>query len=195
MTKAKNIDEFLNSTTRWHDELVKLHQILSAFGMEENIKWGTPVYSIKGKNIVGMTGFKNHFALWFFQGVFLDDPQDRLVNAQEGTTKAQRQMRFNSASEIDEALIRNFVEQAIANALAGKSVKPKPKNIPVAAEFSTALESDASLQNAFAILSPGKQKEYLEYVLEAKQSATRLRRIEKIIPLIMSGKGLNDRYK
>ncbi len=101
-----------NKVNHWATELEILQTIISKTNLVETIKWGAPVYTLNGKNIVGITGFKNHFALWFYKGVDLKDESNVLVNAQEGVTKSLRQWRFTSKSEINEKLILEYIEEA-----------------------------------------------------------------------------------
>jgi uncharacterized protein YdeI (YjbR/CyaY-like superfamily) len=101
-----------NKVNHWATELEILQTIISKTNLVETIKWGAPVYTLNGKNIVGITGFKNHFALWFYKGVDLKDEYKVLVNAQEGVTKSLRQWRFTSKSEINEKLILEYIEEA-----------------------------------------------------------------------------------
>ena len=153
-------------------------------------------YTVNGKNVVGMGAFKSYVGIWFFQGVFLQDKQQKLVNAQEGKTKAMRQWRFTALEEIDEQLLRQYIEEAIQNQKEGKEVKPeRTKEVLIPAELSSALENQAELASCFGQLTPGKQREYAGYIHEAKRADTKVKRLEKIIPMILAGKGLNDRYK
>ena len=101
-----------NKVNHWATELEILQTIISKTNLVETIKWGAPVYTLNGKNIVGITGFKNHFALWFYKGVELKDTNKVLVNAQEGVTKSLRQWRFTSKLEINEKLILEYIEEA-----------------------------------------------------------------------------------
>jgi len=196
MAAKKTVEEYLAKHEQWRGALQKFRLILLGSKLEETIKWGAPVYTLNGKNVVGMGAFKSYVGLWFFQGAFLSDEQKLLVNAQEGKTKALRQMRFSSENEIDEDLVRSYVLEAIYNQKAGKEIKPsvkKPLIIP--SELQLALEGDQDLKTAFEGYTPGKQREFANHVSEAKQEATRLKRVEKIIPMIKSGIGLNDRYR
>ena len=182
--------------TEWPEEMALLHQILTKTGLTETTKWGVPVFTHKGKNIVSYVGMKEHFALWFSNGVFLSDPHQVLVNAQEGKTKAMRQWRFTSIEEIDEAKILAYVREAVQNEDAGKSWKPEksaPAQIP--GILQEKLDSDAELKAAFEAFTPFKQKEFIEYITDAKREATQLSRLEKIVPMIREGMGLNDIYR
>jgi uncharacterized protein YdeI (YjbR/CyaY-like superfamily) len=173
-----------------------LHQILSKTELTESIKWGVPVFTYGGKNVVGYVSMKEHFALWFYNGVFLSDPYRILINAQEGKTKAMRQWRFTSIGEIDEAKILKYVQEAIENEKAGKAWKPeKSAAMEIPDILQQRLDTEAELRAAFEKLTPFKQREFVEYITEAKREATQLSRLEKIIPLILQGIGLNDKYR
>jgi len=196
MQSEKTVDDFLAKQTRWKEALIKLREILLSTELNENIKWGTPVYDLNGKNVVGLGAFKSYVGLWFFQGAFLKDAKKMLVNAQDGKTKAQRQLRFASEEEIDYALVKAYIQEAIQNQKAGKEVKAdtnKPLIIPE--ELKMALETDSDLKSSFSQFTPGKQREFAEYIMEAKQEATRLKRLEKVVPMIKGGVGLNDKYR
>ena len=180
----------------WDQELSVLKSIIQKTGLQETVKWGIPVFTFNGQNIVGIAGFKSFFALWFYNGIFLKDPNKVLINAQEGVTKALRQWKFLSGKEIDEKVILNYIEEAIEYEKQGKKVKPKKKEIlPLPPQFLAAFAKNPSFKEKFEKLSPGKQNEYIEHLLSAKQETTKLSRLEKIKPLIMEGKGLHDKYK
>ena len=173
-----------------------LQDIVAKTELQESIKWGAPVYTIDNKNVVGFAAFKSYVGIWFFQGVFLNDAEGLLVNASEGKTKALRQWRFTTINEMNADLILTYVNEAIQNQKLGKEIKPESsKNFKVPAELEDALNSDSSLKKAFNNLSFGKQKEYANYIAEAKQAATKIKRIDKITPLISAGSGLHDKYK
>lgn len=180
----------------WSEALSKLHDIFSKTELVETTKWGMPVYTINGKNVAGFIGMKNHFSLWFYNGVFLSDPDQVLINAQEGKTKAMRQWRFESTDEIDELKILEYLNEAIQNEKDGKSWKPeKGKGLEIPDLLQDKLDSDSQLLESFEALTPFKRKEYIEYITEAKREATKLSRLDKIIPMILEGKGLNDKYR
>jgi uncharacterized protein YdeI (YjbR/CyaY-like superfamily) len=164
-------------------------------GLTASIKWGAPVYSLDGKNVIGLGAFKNHIAIWFFQGIFLKKNKALLVNAQEGKTKALRQIKFGQNDSINNDAIIPYIEEAIANQKAGLELKAKLKSLEIPEELAAILNGNKLLKTAFYDLSPGKQKEYAQYIAEAKKQATRTNRIKKIEPLILQGKGLNDRYR
>ncbi len=196
MERNKSVEEFIAKKAEWKIELETLRSILRSTDMEETIKWGIPVYTFGNKNVVGIGAFKSYVGIWFYQGVFLKDKHNKLINAQEGKTKGLRQWRFTSEDEIDQDLVLQYVNEAIENQKDGKEIKPeKLKTLEIPSELNAALLSDNKLQESFRQLTPFKQKEYIEYITTAKREATRLSRLEKITSMILQGVGLNDRYR
>ncbi len=194
--RFKSVDEFMAKQEVWINELVQLRTILEKTELEETVKWGLPVYTSGGKNIVGIGGFKDFFALWFFQGALLEDKYNVLINAQKGKTRAMRQWRFSSAKEINESKIIDYVKEAIDNQRAGKEIKPrKKKTLAVPQQLKSAFNQDQELKFAFESLSLSCRREYTDYISEAKRERTRVSRLEKIIPMIKERKGLNDKYR
>ncbi|HRZ42875.1 MAG TPA: YdeI/OmpD-associated family protein [Bacteroidales bacterium] len=186
----------MQNEEKWITELMLLRSIIQKTPLFRTIKWGAEVFTWNGRNVLSYGGFRNYFALWFYNGVFLTDKDKLLVSAQEGKTKSLRQWRFSSAKEIDEAKILAYIQEAIEVERKGLKIKPEkfqPLELPVLLE--EAIRNDDRLSAGFKKLSPGKQKEYIVYLLEAKQEQTRNRRLEKIMPGIMQGIGLNDKYK
>lgn len=180
----------------WVEELGLLKAIIDKTELVETEKWGGPVYTVNNKNVIGIGGFKNFFTIWFFNGVFLKDEKKLLVNANEGVTKSLRQWRFTSATELDEKLILQYIEEAIANEKAGKIIPPeqKSKSFEVPEILKLALEKE-KLTADFGKFTPFKQREFSEYIDEAKQEKTKLSRIEKILPMVKAGIGLHDKYR
>ena len=195
MELAKSVEEFLNKTDQWSKELALLRSIILKTELRETLKWGMPTYTLGKKNVVGISGFKHHFGLWFFQGVFLSDPHKLLMNAQEGKTKAMRQLRFDNINQVDEGIILSYLEEAIQNSKDGKEVKPEKKALVIEGLLKEALSKDAALNEAFDRFTPGKKKEFAEYITSAKREATQISRLEKCIPMIIKGIGLNDKYR
>ena len=196
MKYAKDIESYLSSQNKWYEELIRLREILKSTELVETLKWGIPVYTINGKNVVGLAAFKNYVGLWFYNGVFLTDSSKVLINAQEGTTKALRQWRFTSSTDINEELILAYLEEAIQNQKEGKTLKIEKKSeVKLPTEILDYFKNDQECEIAFAKLTKGKQREYAEYINSAKQDSTKLKRIGKIVPLIKSCVGLNDKYK
>lgn len=180
----------------WQEELAEIKAILDTTDMEVKTKWGADVYCIDGRSVVSYGGFKNHFAVWFFNGVYLKDSDQVLVNANEENTKAMRQWRFTDASQIDRKKILAYVEEAMENERNGlRWEKEKSKVLELVPHLAKALKADASLSKSFEALTPYKQKEYNEYIETAKRESTKESRIEKIIPMIKNGVGLNDKYR
>lgn len=180
---------------QWIEEIGLLREIVQKTELVKTIKWGGEVYTINNKNVLGIGGFKNYFTLWFWNGVFLKDEANVLVNANEGVTKGLRQWRFHSVEEINEKLILHYINQAIANEKAGLSIKPEKKEVMKCDFFEAELQNNEPLKNALELLTPYKQKEYWEYMATAKQEKTKISRLEKIRPMILEGKGINDKYR
>lgn len=191
-----SVEEYIDKHPKWKKQLLVLRELLLSEGLEETIKWGGPVYMLNGKNLVSIGAFKHHYALWFFHGALLHKNTLLLENAQEGTTKAMRQIRFEG-EEINSEEIRSYVLEATQNAKDGKKVNPTQakKEVRIPLELEEAFNSKIELKTAFSELSPGKQREYVLYISEAKRQATKNSRLEKIIPMIQKGAGLNDKYK
>jgi len=196
MKKVSSVDEYIEACSHFGEGLSILRQIITSTELEEGLKWNSPVYTLNGKNVLGISAFKNHFGIWFFNGVFLKDEKQLLVAAQK-TTKALRQMRFKSIAEIDENTVLAYVREAIENQKLGKELKPERKRnkITIPKELKDVLKKDTSLNEAFKGLTPYKKREYAEYIEEAKRTQTKQRRLDKIIPMILEGHGLNDRHK
>lgn len=179
----------------WSEELELLKSIIVKTELVETTKWGGIVYVLNGKNVLGIGGFKNYFTIWFFNGVFLKDEKKVLVNAQEGVTKSLRQWRFSSKEEVNEAVVLDYIHEAIANEKQGKNSKPKKKELIVSELLQKELDADANLADAFLKFTPYKQYEFLEYIETAKREETKRSRIEKIKPMILENIGLNDKYR
>lgn len=189
------VDEFIEQNECYKTGLSQLRSILLDLGLEESIKWNFPVYSFHNKNIVGLGAFNHYFGIWFFQGVFLKDESGALLNAQEGKTKAMRQWRFASDDEVDTDLVRLYVLEAINNQKAGLAVKPVKKPLVIPDELNQALEKNVELKALFDQLSLSKKREFAGYILEAKRPETKLKRLNKIIPMILENISLYDQYR
>lgn len=194
--KENKYSIMLQNNPQWTEEQEFIVQILNKLPLEKAVKWGADVYTYNGKNVVSYGGFKNYFAIWFYNGVFLSDPKNVLVNAQEGKTKSLRQWRFTSIGEMDENLIKQYVLEAIEVEKKGLKLAPeKTTELPVSEFLNETFATDENLKIAFEQLTPGRQKEYIEYINEAKQEKTKQSRLEKITPMILQKIGLNDKYK
>jgi uncharacterized protein YdeI (YjbR/CyaY-like superfamily) len=179
---------------RWKAAMTAMQRVLAGFAMKEKRKWGKPTYTVDGKNIVIMQGFKEYFGLGFFQGALLKDPQKVLV--QLGQVHAGRVMKFTSAREITAkaATIKAYVREAIAVEKAGLRMKPKrTSDYPVPEELSERFRRDPGFKRAFEALTPGRQRGYLYHFAAARQSATRRARVEKAMPAILEGRGFLER--
>ncbi|MFD2036916.1 YdeI family protein [Belliella marina] len=186
----------MNSNETWTQELNLLKEIIHKTELEHAIKWGIDVYTYEGHNVIGICGFKSYFGIWFYNGVFINDHMNVFVNAQEGKTKAMRQWRMNSIEDIDESTLISYIQEAIANEKTGKRwVAEKSGKLEITGLLAEALEQDQQFKLSFEALSPGKQKEYFEHIQSAKRAETQQARLEKIKPMVLEGKGLNDKYK
>lgn len=198
MRQGTTVDEYILVDEQWQKELLLIRSILLETEFVETIKWGVPVYTINAKNVLGIAAFKNYVGIWFYQGVFLKDEQNKLFNAQEGKTKALRQWRFANLIEIEEniSIIKIYIEEAIENQKQGKELKVIRKTeLLLPFEMTELFSKNTVLKKSFESLTKGKQREYVEYVSSAKRDATRLSRLEKITPMILNGIGLNDKYR
>ena len=196
MKRAKSVDDYMNEIGAWRREAARLREILKTTPLDEEVKWGAPCYTHKGKNVVGIGAFKSYFGLWFFQGALLADEDKVLINAQEGKTKALRQWRMTSARDIRPAAIKRYVNEAIRLVDEGKEIAPaRARKLALPDELNEAFRTDKTAKDAFTRLRPGQQREYAEHIATAKRKDTRQRRIDKILPMIVAGQGLNDRYR
>jgi uncharacterized protein YdeI (YjbR/CyaY-like superfamily) len=178
----------------WKAEIDEMRRILAPLAMTEERKWGKPTFTVDGKNVVILQGFKEYFGLGFFQGALLKDPKKLLV--QLGQVQAGRVMKFAGVKEITAkaATIKAYVREAIAVEKAGLRVeKRKTSDLPVPEELTERLTKDPRFKRAFEALTPGRQRSYLHHFGAAKQSATRAARIEKAMPAIFEGRGFLER--
>ncbi len=197
MTKSRpnlKVDFFFNKATQWQPEFKTLRTIILACGLTEELKWGVPCYTHRQTNIVLMHGFKDYCALLFVKGALLQDAGGLLVQQTENV-QAARQIRFTSVREIVELepILKSYIHEAIEVENAGLKVNYKKTtefNMPE--EFINQLEEVPGLQDAFEALTPGRQRAYLLYFSQPKQSKTRTARIEKCTQQILDGRGLND---
>ena len=188
------VDWFFNKATQWQKEYERLRMIVLDCGLTEELKWGVPCYTFQKSNIVLIHGFKEYCALLFHKGTLLNDAEGILIQQTENV-QAARQIRFTSVEEIDEMekTIKAYIYEAIEVERVGLKVELKEtKEFAVPEEFQKRLDKYPELKTAFEALTPGRQRGYLLYFSQAKQSKTRMSRIEKYIPEIFDGKGLND---
>lgn len=187
------VDEHINQSKQWKDEMNALRTIILDCQLAEDFKWGKPCYSFQGKNIVIIQGFKEYFALLFFKGGIMKDSQHLLVKMGENT-QAGRQMRFENVQDIldKKSIIKDYIFEAVEIEERGEKVKIKKEATPVPEEFQIKLNENPELKSAFESLTLGRQRAYLFHFSAPKQSKTRESRIEKAIPNILDGKGMND---
>ena len=188
------VDEFLSKETKWREAFEKLRAIALECGLTEEFKWGKPCYTFGNANVVLIHGFKEYCALLFIKGALLKDPQGILVQQTENV-QAGRQVRFTSPGEIaaKESVLKAHIYEAIEVEKAGLEV-PYKKNTEYAVpeELRSKFDETPALKAAFEALTPGRQRSYLLYFSEPKQSKTRTARIEKYAQHILNGKGMND---
>jgi uncharacterized protein YdeI (YjbR/CyaY-like superfamily) len=181
---------------QWEPEIAEMRRVLAGLAMKEERKWGKPTYTVDGKNIVILQGFKEYFALGFFQGALLKDPKKVLV--QLGQVQAGRVMKFTSAKDIagNAAAIKAYVREAIAVEKAGLRMdRKKTADFPVPEELTERFRRDPRFKRAFEALTPGRQRSYLYHFAAAKQSSTRVARIEKATAAIFDGRGFLERRR
>ncbi len=187
-------DFFFEKDGAWQKEYQKLRSIALQCGVTEELKWGCPCYTFQNANIVLIHGFKEYCALLFFKGALLGDAENLLIQQTENAQSA-RQMRFTSLKEITskQRFIKEYIYEAIEVEKAGLKVRlKKVEEYKVPEEFQARLQKSKTLKKAFEALTPGRQRAYLLHFSQAKQSSTRIARIEKWIPEIMKGKGMNE---
>ncbi len=195
MNKANpKVDFFFSKAEKWQAEFKKLRAIILDWGLTEELKWGVPCYTFQNSNIVLIHGFKDYCAILFVKGALLRDAQGILIQQTENV-QAGRQIRFTTVREIVklEPILRAYLKEAIEVEKAGLKVNyKKTSDFNMPEEFVNQLEEVPGLQDAFEALTPGRQRAYIFYFSQPKQSKTRESRIEKCIPQILNGKGLND---
>lgn len=193
---VKNFEDYIEKHPQWKNELKQLREVILLTNLEETIKWGAPTYTLKNKNVVSLGGFKNHYALWFFNGALLKKNTNLLVNAQEGKTKALRQIKFTKEDAIDSPILKAYIEEAIQLQQEGKSIPiQKNKELIIPMELTQYFQKNPEMETSFLNLTKGKQREYADYIREAKRSSTKDKRLEKIKPMIINQVGLYDKYK
>ena len=188
-----DIDEYLNKNNKWQDVIKKLRMILLDCELTETLKWGKPCYSFEENNIAIIQPFKRSCALMFFKGVLLEDPHNILEKPGKNSRIARR-IPFTGVEEIVEmeAILEEYIQEAIEAEKAGLEVEIEENKEPIPEEFQTKLDENPDLKAAFYDLTPGRQRGYILYFSDAKQSKTRRRRVEKYIPKILDGKGMRQ---
>lgn len=188
------VDFYFEKAEKWQEELEQLRKIILECELTEELKWGVPCYTFQKSNVVLIHDFKEYCALLFMKGALLDNSNELLIQQTENV-QAARQIRFTNIQEIVEnkAILKAYIYEAIEVEKAGLKVELKKTteyNIPK--EFQQKLDESSSLKTAFEALTPGRQRAYLLHFSQPKQAKTREARVEKCIPQIMDGKGLND---
>lgn len=188
------VDWFFEKPTKWQQEYIKLRTIILDFGLTEELKWGCPCYTFNDKNVVLIHGFKEYCAILFVKGALLSDPKGILIQQTENV-QAGRQVRFTNLKEIVKLAptITAYIKEAAEVERKGLKITHKTTaDYAVPDEFQLKLDENPSLKRKFQALTPGRQRQYLFYFSQAKQSKTRTARIAKCLPLILMGKGMDD---
>jgi uncharacterized protein YdeI (YjbR/CyaY-like superfamily) len=192
--KNPKVDRLLHHVDQWHDEFEALREIVLGCDLTEELKWRQPCYAFEGRNVVLIHGFKEYCALLFFKGALLKDPRKILIKQTENM-QSTRQIRFTSVQEIVKmkSALKAYIQEAIAVEKAGLKVKLKETaDFKIPEEFQNKLDENPALKAAFRSLTPGRQRGYIFYFSQPKQSKTREARVERYMPQILGGKGLDD---
>jgi uncharacterized protein YdeI (YjbR/CyaY-like superfamily) len=188
------VDAYLRKAKKWQKELKELRAIVLDCGLTEELKWGQPCYTFEKSNVVVIHAFKEYCAFLFFKGALLKDPKGILIQ-QTKNVQAARQIRFTNLREIVEMepILKAYIHEAIEVEKAGLKVElKKTTEFTIPEEFQSKLDKLPSLKTAFDALTPGRQRGYILYFSQAKQSKTREARVEKCMQQILNGKGLDD---
>jgi uncharacterized protein YdeI (YjbR/CyaY-like superfamily) len=191
---SPKVDVFLSKAKKWQEEFEKLRMIILDCGLSEELKWGWPCYTFEKTNIVLIHGFKEYCALLFFKGALLKNANGILIQQTENV-QAARQIRFTHVRKIVKmkTILKTYIHEAIEVEKAGLKVNfKKTSEFKIPEEFQNKLDETPALKKAFAALTPGRQRGYIFYFSQPKQSKTRESRVEKYMRQILNGKGLND---
>lgn len=189
------VNFYFSKAKKWQEEISKLRTIVLDCGLTEELKWGCPCYMFQESNIVLIHVFKEYCALLFFKGALLKDNHGILIQ-QTKNVQAARQVRFTGIDEIvkKERILKTYIFEAIEVEKAGLKVDlKKTSEYDIPEEFQKKMSKSPGLKTAFKSLTPGRQRAYLLYFSQPKQSKTRESRVDKCVPQILDGKGLNDR--
>ncbi|NOS86272.1 MAG: hypothetical protein HOP31_14115 [Ignavibacteria bacterium] len=198
MKKSKTnpkVDWYFSKSRKWQEEINILRDVILSSGLNEELKWGCPCYTLDDRNIVLIHVFKEYCAVLFFKGALLKDQENILVQ-QTKNVQSGRQMRFISLAEVKELkpVLKAYISEAVTAEKAGLKVEfKKTAEYDIPEEFQIRLDEDAALKKAFYALTPGRQRGYLLYFSAAKQSKTREARVEKYVNHILKGKGMDDK--
>lgn len=190
----KRVDVALEKELRWPEEISELRKLALSSGLTEELKWGQPCYTLNGKNVFLIHGFKEYFALLFLKGAIMKDPQ-KLLFRQTESVQSGRQIRMKSMAEYKKLkpTLKKYIAEAIAIEESGAKVPvKKAADFEIPEEVTKGLKKISGLTTAFKKLTPGRQRAYILHFMGAKQEATRISRIQKAAPRILEGKGLND---
>lgn len=191
--QSSKVDAFVSRAKSWKSEIQTLRSILLDCGLDEELKWGKPCFMFEGSNVAIIQPFKEHCSLMFFKGALIQDTHNLLRSQGENTQSAMR-LEFTGKDQIKKAVVKTYVEQAIAVQKAGLKVDFKAKReLELPEELTRILSKDSELAKAFHALTPGRRRGYVLHFTGAKQSRTRTARIERCIPRILAGKGMHDR--
>jgi uncharacterized protein YdeI (YjbR/CyaY-like superfamily) len=188
------VDFFFNKAKQWQREYEALRKICLDCGLTEELKWGCPCYTFEKRNVVLIHGFKEYCALLFFKGALLKDDKGILIQ-QTKNVQAARQIRFTSLREVVKMkpVLKAYIKEAVATDKAGLKVNfKKTTEFPIPPEFKSKLDENPALKSSFNALTPGRQRAYILYFSAPKQTKTRDSRVEKCVPQILNGKGLDD---
>jgi uncharacterized protein YdeI (YjbR/CyaY-like superfamily) len=191
--QSSKVDAFVSRAKNWQGEIQTLRSILLDSGLDEELKWGKPCFMFEGKNVAIIQPFKELCSLLFFKGALIRDTH-RLLRSQGKNTQSAMRLEFTGKEKIKKAVVKAYVKQAIAVEKAGLKVDFKAKReLKLPEELTQILSKDTKLAKAFDALTPGRRRAYVLHFTGAKQSRTRTARIEKCIPRILAGKGMNER--
>ncbi|WP_101842651.1 YdeI family protein [Halobacillus sp. Marseille-P3879] len=192
-SRNPEVDEYIRKAEKWQAEFKKMREIALACQLTEEMKWNHPCYTLDGKNIVLIHGFKDYCAFLFHKGALLKDSHGILIQQTENVQSA-RQIRFTNVEDIVEldSILKAYIEEAVEVEKAGLKVE-KNTEIEIPEELQNKFDEIPALQTAFEELTPGRQRAYVLYFSKAKRAQTRESRVEKWIPQILDGKGLNDK--
>jgi len=197
----EKIKSFIDKHKVWELEIHKLRQILLKTELTENVKWGMPSYECNGQNVIGIGAFKHHIGVWFHQGALLTDTHNILINAQKGKTKAMRSIQVTKEKPVDEKILSIYIAEAIENAKNGRKVaiskvrKIKQEALVMPQELKLAMDNDKDMAEQYKRLTVIQQHDYAHHISSAKRVSTRAKRLEKVIPLIKTGKPLSALWK
>jgi len=190
----KRVDVALSKESRWPQEMAELRKIALASGLTEELKWGQPCYTLNGKNVFLLHGFKEYFAILFLKAAIMKDPEKILIQQTENVQSA-RQIRFKNMAELKKLkpVVKKYIAEAVAVEESGAKVPiKKAADFEIPEDILKAMKKIKGLTVAFKKLTPGRQRAYVLHFSGAKQESTKIARIEKSAPKIFEGKGLND---